>query len=117
MALMQTGNLVYACLGQLGFALLIDAYGAVTPIAICEIFPRHLRCSGVSAAYNITLGVAGGTAPAVATWLIEQTGNPSVPAMYIMASAVYFRYCGSVDSREFERSNFRYSDAPLCSRS
>jgi hypothetical protein len=34
-----------------------------------------------------TLGVAGGTAPAVATWLIELTGHPSVPAMYIMAGA------------------------------
>jgi hypothetical protein len=30
---------------------------------------------------------AGGTAPAVATWLIEITGNPAVPAMYIMAGA------------------------------
>lgn len=88
MALMQTGNIAYVFLGQLGFALLIGAFGAVNPIAICEIFPRHLRCSAVSAAYNITLGVAGGTAPAVATWLIEQTGNPSVPAMYIMTSAV-----------------------------
>ncbi len=87
MALMQTGNTPSVFLGQFGFALLIGAYGAVNPIAICEIFPRHVRCSAVSAAYNITLGVAGGTAPAVATWLIEATGSPSIPAMYIMASA------------------------------
>ncbi len=87
MALMQTGHIGYVFLGQLGFALLIGAYGAVNPIAICEIFPRNVRCSAVSAAYNIAFGVAGGTAPAVATWLIELTDHPSVPAMYIMAGA------------------------------
>ena len=87
MALMQTGDVYFIFLGQLGFTLLIGSYGAINPIAICEIFPRDVRCSAVSAGYNITLGVAGGTAPAVATWLIDLTGSPSVPAIYIMASA------------------------------
>jgi len=87
MALMETGDVFSVFLGQLGFALLIGSYGAVNPIAICEIFPRHVRCSAVSTAYNIALGLAGGTAPAVATWLIELTGRPSVPAVYIMACA------------------------------
>jgi MFS transporter, MHS family, proline/betaine transporter len=87
MALMQTGEVFHVFLGQLGFALLIGSYGAVNPIAICEIFPRHVRCSAVSTAYNIAVGLAGGTAPAVATWLIEVTGRPSVPAVYIMACA------------------------------
>ena len=74
-------------LGQAGFALLIGSYGAVNPIAICEIFPRNVRCSAVSAAYNLTLGIAGGTAPAVATWLISVTDNPSVLGIYIMVTA------------------------------
>jgi MHS family proline/betaine transporter-like MFS transporter len=88
MALMQTGRIPFVILGQFGFALMIGSYGAVNPIAICEIFPRHVRCSVVSTAYNITLGVAGGTAPAVATWLIGVTGHPMFPAFYIMAGAV-----------------------------
>jgi MHS family proline/betaine transporter-like MFS transporter len=50
------------------------------------VFPRHVRCSAVSAAYNLTLGIAGGTAPAVATWLIGRTGSASVPALYIMVA-------------------------------
>ena len=87
MALMQAGDVISVFLGQLGFALLIGSYGAVNPIAICEIFPRHVRCSAVSTAYNIAFGLAGGTAPAVATWLIDFTGRPSVPAAYIMACA------------------------------
>jgi MHS family proline/betaine transporter-like MFS transporter len=87
MALMATGRIPLVILGQFGFALLIGAYGAVNPIAICEIFPRNVRCSAVSTAYNLTVGVAGGTAPAVATWLIGWTGNSMVPALYIMAGA------------------------------
>jgi len=86
-ALMQTGQIPLTMLGQFGFTVLLGAYGAVNPIAICEIFPRNVRCSAVSTAYNITVGFAGGTAPAVATWLIELTGNLKVPAMYIMAGA------------------------------
>ena len=73
MALMQTGDFMNVFLGQLGFVLLIGSYNAVNPIAICELFPRSVRCSAVSTAYNITLGVVGGTAPIVATWLIDKT--------------------------------------------
>jgi MHS family proline/betaine transporter-like MFS transporter len=87
MSLMETGTIVNVFLGQLGFTLLIGSFGAVNPIAICEIFPRNIRCTAVSTAYNLTVGLAGGAAPAIATWLIEQTGNPSIPAIYIMIAA------------------------------
>lgn len=87
MMLMQTGSVVHVFLGQLGFTLLLGSYGAVNAIALCEVFPRHVRCSAVSAAYNLAFGLAGGTAPAVATWLIDVTGNPSMPALYIMVCA------------------------------
>ena len=89
MALMQTGAIPLVFLGQLGFALLVGAYSAVIPITMCEIFPRHVRCSAVSTAYNLTLGIAGGTAPAVATWLIDRTGNVLVPALYIMLASAF----------------------------
>jgi MHS family proline/betaine transporter-like MFS transporter len=89
MALMQTGALPLVFLGQLGFALLVGAYSAAIPITMCEIFPRHVRCSAVSTAYNLTLGIAGGTAPAVATWLIDRTGNVLVPAFYIMLASAF----------------------------
>jgi MHS family proline/betaine transporter-like MFS transporter len=84
---MRTGQVLYVFLGQLGFTLLIGSIGSVNPIVLCEVFPRHVRCSAVSAAYNLSVGLAGGTAPAVATWLIEETGNVSMPAFYIMVCA------------------------------
>jgi MFS transporter, MHS family, proline/betaine transporter len=85
--LMRTGEVLYVFLGQLGFTVLIGSFGSVNPIVLCEAFPRHVRCSAVSAAYNLSFGLAGGTAPAVATWLIDTTGNPVVPAFYIMVCA------------------------------
>jgi MHS family proline/betaine transporter-like MFS transporter len=85
--LMRTGDVLYVFLGQLGFTVLIGSFGSVNPIVLCEVFPRHVRCSAVSAAYNLSVGLAGGTAPAVATWLIEETGNVSMPAFYIMVCA------------------------------
>jgi MHS family proline/betaine transporter-like MFS transporter len=89
MALMQTGAFADVFLGQLGFVFLIGCYTGVLPITICEMFPRSVRCSAVSAAYNITVGVLGGTAPMVATSLISVTDYPLSPALYLMlASAV-----------------------------
>jgi MFS transporter, MHS family, proline/betaine transporter len=87
LALMQTGQTWAVFLGQFGFALLVGSFTSVNPIAICEIFPRNVRCSAVSAAYNLTLGLVGGTAPVVATWLIEQTQYPLAPALYLMLGA------------------------------
>jgi MHS family proline/betaine transporter-like MFS transporter len=85
--LMRSGDVLSVFLGQLGLTLLIGSYGALNPIVLCEAFPRHVRCSAVSAAYNLSVGIAGGTAPAVATWLIDTTGHLSVPAFYIMLCA------------------------------
>ena len=87
MALMQTGQIPLVLLGQLGLAILVGAYGAVIPITMCEIFPRNVRCSAVSTAYNICVGIAGGTAPALCAWLIDRTGYVLVPALYIMLAS------------------------------
>ena len=85
--LMQVGQSWAVFLGQLGLALLIGSYAAVSPVAICELFPRAVRCSAVSASYNISVGIAGGTAPMMAAWLIAETGYPLSPALYMALAA------------------------------
>ena len=89
MAMMQTGQIPLVFLGQLGFSILVGAYSAAIPIAMCEIFPRGVRCSAVSTAYNICVGIAGGSAPFVAAWLIDQTGYMLIPALYIMLASAF----------------------------
>ena len=52
---------------------------------VVEIFPLRTRVTSMSFAYSITLALAGGLAPIVATWLIDKVGSPTAPAFYVMA--------------------------------
>ncbi|HEU0031423.1 MAG TPA: MFS transporter [Kofleriaceae bacterium] len=51
---------------------------------VVEIFPLRTRVTSMSFAYSITLALAGGLAPIVATWLIDKAGSPMAPAFYVM---------------------------------
>jgi MFS transporter, MHS family, proline/betaine transporter len=51
---------------------------------VVEIFPLRTRVTSMSFAYSITLALAGGLAPMVATWLIDRVGSPTAPAFYVM---------------------------------
>ncbi len=55
---------------------------------LVELFPKEDRLTGYSIAYNIGLGVVGGTTPAAATGLIKVTGMPTVPALYLTGWAI-----------------------------
>jgi len=48
-----------------------------------ELFSTEDRLTGYSLAYNIGLGVVGGTTPMVSTWLIGITGNIFAPAFFL----------------------------------
>ena len=55
---------------------------------VVEIFPLRTRVTSMSFAYSITLALAGGLAPLVATWLIDRVGSPPAPAFYVMVYGV-----------------------------
>jgi MHS family proline/betaine transporter-like MFS transporter len=54
---------------------------------MAEMFSSGVRCSGMAVAYNLTLGIVGGTTPMVCTYLIERTGNDLFIAWYLMIAA------------------------------
>ncbi len=74
-------------LGQFGFSILVGCYLSVQPTAMAEMFSPSVRCSGMAVAYNLTLGIVGGTTPMVCTYLIEKTGDDLFIAWYLMAAA------------------------------
>jgi len=75
--------------GQLLLAALTAIPMGAAPAMLVELFPVEDRLTGYSLAYNLGLGIAGGTAPMIATWLIEVSGVHSAPGAYLMvASAV-----------------------------
>jgi len=74
--------------GQAGFALLIGLAGGSTPAVMSEMVPSEIRCTAVGIGYNVCLGLFGGTAPLIATYLVARTADDFVPAYYVMVVAV-----------------------------
>jgi MHS family proline/betaine transporter-like MFS transporter len=74
--------------GQMGFAVLVAAYGGPLPAAVAESFARGTRCSAVAVSYNAAAALAGGTAPIIATALVDpRARHPMGPAFYLLALA------------------------------
>jgi MFS transporter, MHS family, proline/betaine transporter len=78
---------VLAQAGQLGFVLLMGAYGGTLPAVLVEAAPRSVRCTAVALGYNVCFGLFGGLSPLAATWLVGRSGDELAPAFLIMASA------------------------------
>jgi len=68
----------------LPLAMALGLQGAM----VVEIFPLRTRVMSMSFAYSITLALAGGLAPFVATWLIDSLGEPTAPAFFVMIYGV-----------------------------
>jgi len=69
------------------FSFFFGVYnGAMVPF-LTEIMPASVRTSGFSLAYSLATAVFGGFTPAIATWLIERTGNKASPAMWLSIAA------------------------------
>lgn len=75
-------------IGQLGITAIYAFYAGLLPVLIAEIAHPAVRVTLTSIGYNLVLALFGGTAPLVATYLVNRTGNDFFPAYYIIASAV-----------------------------
>ena len=73
----------------LGYALIGLALGTLVPSTfLAELFPTRLRYSGLSLTYGLASALFGGTAPALATFLVRHTGDGLAPAWYATALTV-----------------------------
>jgi MHS family proline/betaine transporter-like MFS transporter len=74
-----------------GFAILGMLYApqlATISATFPAMFPTSVRFAGFAIAYNVATSLFGGTAPAMNSWLISLTGDPIMPAYYMMAACV-----------------------------
>ena len=82
------GNPFHDLLSQIvfaiGLAMVFGPFGAM----MVELFPARIRMSAVSIGYNVGFAVFGGTAPFVATYLIDITGNKLSPSYYLIVAAL-----------------------------
>jgi MHS family proline/betaine transporter-like MFS transporter len=70
----------------LGYLLVGAAMSClVLPSFLAELFPTPVRSSGLAVTYGLASALFGGTAPFLATLLVQRTGNTLVPAYYATA--------------------------------
>ena len=86
--LLQQGGYLLILFVQLVFALAIAVPLGVSPALLVELYPAEDRLTGYSLAYNIGLGVVGGTTPMMSAWLINATGSTLAPALYLAGLSV-----------------------------
>jgi len=57
-------------------------------VMLTEIFPKHVRASGLSTVYSVVVAVFSGFSPFVLTWLVHETADKLAPAWYLVAVTV-----------------------------
>jgi MHS family citrate/tricarballylate:H+ symporter-like MFS transporter len=77
---------------ELWLSFLYASYNGAMVVALTEVMPVEVRTVGFSLAYSLATAVFGGFTPAIATGLIEATGNKAAPALWMTFAAV----CGLV---------------------
>jgi MFS transporter, MHS family, proline/betaine transporter len=78
--LIEQGSTSQMVVGYVTIGVALGAVGLSTFLA--ELFPTRLRYSGLSLTYGLSSTVFGGSAPLVATFLVQRTGNGLLPAWY-----------------------------------
>jgi metabolite-proton symporter len=77
---------------ELWLSVLFGVYnGAMIP-HLAEIMPPEIRTSGFSLAFSLATAIFGGFTPAICTYLIHETGNRAMPALWLSFAAM----CGLV---------------------
>jgi len=86
--LLKQGGWYMALAAQMLFAFIVGFLQGPMPSLMAEMFPVKIRYTSIGIGYNFSVALLGGTAPVIATWLIEKTDNLLSPAFYIMCFAV-----------------------------
>ncbi len=72
---------------QIAFGFMLAMNDGNLPALLSELFPIDVRYSGFAFTFNTAQSIVGGTAPLIATWLIQQTNSHLAPAWYLMVIA------------------------------
>lgn len=86
--LLDTGTFAIILAVQVLLGGMLTLNDGTLPSFLAEIFPTRVRYSGFAVSFNLANAIFGGTAPFVATLLIQQTGSKLAPAFYLIGAAV-----------------------------
>ncbi|PSK85007.1 MHS family proline/betaine transporter-like MFS transporter [Murinocardiopsis flavida] len=83
--LMSLGSMPGLLSGVLLLTLCQIPILGTTTAVLPALFPTRVRGTGVSIGYNVSHAIFGGTAPLLATFLVDRTGSSFAPAFYLIA--------------------------------
>ena len=86
--LVQRGTLGAAVLGETGWALFLGVGNVAGAALALHLFPVPIRYTATAFALNVTGAVFAGTGPYLSAWLVDRTGDPDAPAIYLTAVAL-----------------------------
>ncbi|MGS0742619.1 tricarballylate/proton symporter TcuC [Glaciimonas sp. GG7] len=86
---------------ELWLSFLYASYNGAMVVALTEVMPVDVRTVGFSLAYSLATAIFGGFTPAIATGLIEFTGNKAAPGLWMSFAAV----CGLIATLVLYRKN------------
>jgi MFS transporter, MHS family, proline/betaine transporter len=69
-------------------SIALSGYWGPFGALVAELFPAHVRSTGLSIAYNIAVMIFGGFGQFIVTWLIRASGSQLAPTFYVMAGIV-----------------------------
>ncbi|HEX6162932.1 MAG TPA: MFS transporter [Vicinamibacterales bacterium] len=93
----RAANLTMLC----AMAGLVGALSAGSfAVLLTDLFPTRIRFTGVALVFNVAFTLFSGTAPLVATSLIEETKSATAPA-YMMAACAVIALAGSFFSGRY----------------
>ena len=67
---------IKVAMGQCLLAFMLGAYLSPIPALLVELFPTHVRYTGMAMSYNLC-AILGGFTPAIGAYMITQTGDKS----------------------------------------
>jgi len=85
--LLSQGDFVLCLAAQCTFAVLLATLASPLYALVVELFTTRTRYTALSLAFNTATALFGGTAPLLATYLVERTGDPCSPGLHMMLSA------------------------------
>ncbi len=87
--LLANASLAAMILTQCSLAVAMSFFWGPMPAAMAELFPVRIRSTGLSLSFNLGGALFGGLAPLYLTYLLKVTGNPMMPAYYLLLSTVF----------------------------
>ncbi len=87
------GGVTNALLAQIFLSIFMGAFFAPIPATLVELFPLKVRYSGLSISHSLSMAIFGGTAPFVATLLIEHMEINAAPALYLSLASFISAFC------------------------